>query len=288
MLSKEMYEKLNKKIYIDKDLIPSYEQILQYYNEMNDISNKPEIKEDCEEDLIDIIELYCLYYGIMSIATMSKPEGEKIREKSLFSSIFSNIANSVLSIKNLANKGLDYQANVIIRQLFEMSMILLNVGIDKEKADILISTEMTEENMKIWRKYFSPKALNKTIEAFEGDFLSDWRKREYSWYSNYAHNEFLSFFAFSFAKPQQENEILISNIWGGYVSRVNVILKNMMFILWYTSKAFMKIIVSENTYVTKELIADERDLWNFAGYIFHITDMYVEQYINEHKEELFS
>ena len=75
---------------------------------------------------------------------------------------------------------------------------------------------------------------------------------------------------------------------GGYVSRVNVIFKNMIFILWYASKAFMKIIVSKNTYVTKELITDERDLWNFAGYIFHITDIYIEQYMNEHKEEIYS
>lgn len=287
MLSQEMYEKLNKKICINKELIPSYKEILQYYNEMKDIADNPEITEEVEEDLINIIDLYCLYYGIMSIATMGNIEDKKIRQKSLFSAIFSNIANAILSIKCLIYKGLDYQANVIIRQLFEMCMILLNIGIDGNKANILIDTEMKEENMKIWRKYFSPKSLNETIELYEGDFFSDWRKREYSWYSNYAHNEFLSFFTFHFAKPENENELLIPNVWGGYVSRINVILKNIIFILWYTSKAFMKILVDKNTYVSKELIANDKELWNFAGYIFLITDEYFEQYINEHQEELF-
>lgn len=238
MLSQEMYEKLNKKIHIDKDLIPSYEEILQYYNEMNDIANNPEIKENGEEDLLNILDLYCLYYGIMSLSTMGKENDKNFKQKALFSSIFSNIANSILSKKYLIYKGLDYQANVIIRQLFEVGMILLNIGIDDNKAEILVNTEMNEDNMKIWKKYFSPKALNKTIESIEGEFFSSWRKKIYSWYSNYTHNEFLSLFLFSFTK-------------------------------------------------LKDMIVDDKELWNFAGYIFLITDKYFEQYMYEHKEDLF-
>lgn len=57
--------------------------------------------------------------------------------------------------------------------------------------------------------------------------------------------------------------------------------------MWYTSKAFMKIIIDNNTYVSKELISTDNELWNFAGYIFLIIDKYFEQYMAEHHEDFF-
>lgn len=283
MLSREKYIKLNKKLNIEKEIMYSYEDILDYYNQMRDISDNPEIKDSGDEDIINIIELYFLYYGLLSFSTLTNVQTEKFKEKSMYSAIFSTIANSIISVKYLVSKGLDYQANVIVRQLFEMCMLLLNVVIDNNKTNILMNTEMTEENLKIWRKSFSPKELNKTIEEYEGDFLSDWRKRAYSWYSNYAHNDFFSFFLFSFSRPITKEEKLFSNVWGGYVSRVSTTLTNMAYILWYTSKAFMKIVVDKNTDITKEFLAEEMELWNLSAYIFCITDKYFEEYALEHQ-----
>ena len=158
-----------------------------------------------------------------------------------------------------------------------MCMILLNIGIDQEKSEILMQTEMTEENLKVWRKNFSPKELNKSIEQYEKAELADWRKRIYSEYSNFSHNEFLSFLLFSFAKPKDENEMLTPNIWGGYVSRVNDILYSLIGYLWYTSKVFMNIMVDKNTYIHKEMLVGDdegKKFWNFAGYLFFLLDEY--------------
>lgn len=74
MLSKEKYERLNKKIIIDKSLIPDYEEIIQYYNEMNDISKNTVNIQNNDENLLNIAELYSMYFGIMSLSIVSNKE----------------------------------------------------------------------------------------------------------------------------------------------------------------------------------------------------------------------
>lgn len=278
MLSRKKYKYLNSKMKLDKKFIIPYKTIVQYYKEMNDIKDNPEIWQVANEDILNIAELYNLYYGIMSLSIATNLEDENFKVKALYSSLFGTIANSITAVIYLAKSGLDYQANVIIRQLFEICMLLLNVMIDANKEKILTDTEMTEENMKIWRKYFSPKELNNTIENYEKANLTDWRKRQYSFYSNYSHNDFLSFFFFSFSCPRNKEDKLFNNVWGGYISRVNNILENMLGFLWYTSKAFMKLLTDKNIHISKESLATEKEIWDFAGYLFVLLDVYYLDY----------
>lgn len=278
MLLKERYEYLNSKINLDKEFIVQYETIMDYYNQMNDIMDNPEIWQEANEDVLNIAELYNLYYGIMSFSIEPKEEDKNFKIKALYSSIFVTIANSITAVIYLAENGLDYQANVINRQLFEICMLLLNVMIDENKEKILTDTEMTEGNMKIWRKYFSPKELNDTIENYEKADLTDWRKRQYSFYSNYSHNDFLSFLFFSFSSPKNEKDKLFNNVWGGYISRVNTILENMISFLWYTSKAFMKLLVDKDIHISKETLRTEEELWKFSIYTGILLDRYYFDY----------
>lgn len=278
MLLKERYEYLNSKINLDKEFIVLYETIMDYYNQMNDIMDNPEIWQEANEDVLNIAELYNLYYGIMSFSIEPKEEDKNFKIKALYSSIFVTIANSITAVIYLAENGLDYQANVINRQLFEICMLLLNVMIDENKEKILTDTEMTEGNMKIWRKYFSPKELNDTIENYEKADLTDWRKRQYSFYSNYSHNDFLSFLFFSFSSPKNEKDKLFNNVWGGYISRVNTILENMISFLWYTSKAFMKLLVDKDIHISKETLRTEEELWKFSIYTGILLDRYYFDY----------
>lgn len=278
MLLKERYEYLNSKINLDKEFIVPYETIMDYYNQMNDIMDNPEIWQEANENVLNIAELYNLYYGIMSFSIEPKEEDKNFKIKALYSSIFVTIANSITAVIYLAENGLDYQANVINRQLFEICMLLLNVMIDENKEKILTDTEMTEGNMKIWRKYFSPKELNDTIENYEKADLTDWRKRQYSFYSNYSHNDFLSFLFFSFSSPKNEKDKLFNNVWGGYISRVNTILENMISFLWYTSKAFMKLLVDKDIHISKETLRTEEELWKFSIYTGILLDRYYFDY----------
>ena len=278
MLLKERYEYLNSKINLDKEFIVPYETIMDYYNQMNDIMDNPEIWQEANEDVLNIAELYNLYYGIMSFSIEPKEEDKNFKIKALYSSIFVTIANSITAVIYLAENGLDYQANVINRQLFEICMLLLNVMIDENKEKILTDTGMTEGNMKIWRKYFSPKELNDTIENYEKADLTDWRKRQYSFYSNYSHNDFLSFLFFSFSSPKNEKDKLFNNVWGGYISRVNTILENMISFLWYTSKAFMKLLVDKDIHISKETLRTEEELWKFSIYTGILLDRYYFDY----------
>ena len=278
MLLKERYEYLNSKINLDKEFIVPYETIMDYYNQMNDIMDNPEIWQEANEDVLNIAELYNLYYGIMSFSIEPKEEDKNFKIKALYSSIFVTIANSITAVIYLAENGLDYQANVINRQLFEICMLLLNVMIDENKEKILTDTEMTEGNMKIWRKYFYQKELNDTIENYEKADLTDWRKRQYSFYSNYSHNDFLSFLFFSFSSPKNEKDKLFNNVWGGYISRVNTILENMISFLWYTSKAFMKLLVDKDIHISKETLRTEEELWKFSIYTGILLDRYYFDY----------
>lgn len=278
MLLKEKYEYLNSKISLDKEFVVPYETIMDYYNQMNDIMDNPEIWQEANEDVLNIAELYNLYYGIMSFSIEPKEEDKNFKIKALYSSIFVTIANSITAVIYLAENGLDYQANVINRQLFEICMLLLNVMIDENKEKILTDTEMTEGNMKIWRKYFSPKELNDTIENYEKADLTDWRKRQYSFYSNYSHNDFLSFLFLSFSSPKNEKDKLFNNVWGGYISRVNTILENMISFLWYTSKAFMKLLVDKDIHISKETLRTEEELWKFSIYTGILLDRYYFDY----------
>ena len=278
MLSRKKYKYLNSKIKINKKFVVPYKSIMQYYNEMNDIKENPEIWQEANEDILNIAELYNMLYGIISFSIASKVEDKNFKIKALYSSIFVTIANSITSVIYLAEKGLDYQANVINRQLFEICMLLLNVLIDENKEKILTETEMNESNMKIWRKYFSPKELNNTIENYEKVNLTDWRKRQYSFYSNYSHNDFFSFLFFSFSCPRNEKDKLFNNVWGGYISRINTILENMIGFLWYTSKLFMKLLVDKTIHISKETLLTEKELWEVAVYTFALLDVYYLDY----------
>ncbi len=278
MLSRKKYKYLNSKIKINKKFVVPYKSIMQYYNEMNDIKENPEIWQEANEDILNIAELYNMLYGIISFSIASKVEDKNFKIKALYSSIFVTIANSITSVIYLAEKGLDYQANVINRQLFEICMLLLNVMIDENKEKILTETEMNESNMKIWRKYFSPKELNNTIENYEKVNLTDWRKRQYSFYSNYSHNDFFSFLFFSFSCPRNEKDKLFNNVLGGYISRINTILENMIGFLWYTSKLFMKLLVDKTIHISKETLLTEKELWEVAVYTFALLDVYYLDY----------
>ena len=278
MLSRKKDKYLNSKLKINKKFVVPYKSIMQYYNEMNDIKENPEIWQEANEDILNIAELYNMLYGIISFSIASKVEDKNFKIKALYSSIFVTIANSITSVIYLAEKGLDYQANVINRQLFEICMLLLNVMIDENKEKILTETEMNESNMKIWRKYFSPKELNNTIENYEKVNLTDWRKRQYSFYSNYSHNDFFSFLFFSFSCPRNEKDKLFNNVWGGYISRINTILENMIGFLWYTSKLFMKLLVDKTIHISKETLLTEKELWEVAVYTFALLDVYYLDY----------
>lgn len=282
MITKEKYEKLKKKLKIEETKFPSYEEIEFNYKCMQDILKTPIILEEVDEEIFTISELYCLFFGTMSLAFSPIKEEVDCQDKLLFASLFTTITNSITSIIFLTKQGLDYQANVIMRQLFELCMVLLNVGIDKEKFIALKNTEIYEGNVRLWRKYFSPKSLNETLGHYEGNLMTEWRKSKYGDYSNFIHNEYLHFSVFSFSKALGADKIMRNNVWGGYVSRINPILCNLVTLLWYTSKAFMKILLDEETHLDQEKLITFEEMWNLAVGIFALLDEYYIDYMKNH------
>lgn len=285
MFTKEQYEKVMNQLNVDNEVVSSYEELLSFYNQMKDMSKHKEYWNGRNKELLCLVELYCLYYGLVSLSIKSPINDSNFKIKLMFSSIFSTMANSILAVINLSKQGFDFQSMVLIRQFFEMGMILLNVSIDENKAKVFTETQKTSDNLKIWRKNFSPSKLNETIANYEGDFLSEWREDSYGFFSNYAHSDYLSFMAYSFALSKNENDYLTENLWGSIVSRRDIILGNILQMLWYISKAFLSILSDQKTYVQKEKIVTEYDLWNSSFSLFLFIDKKAEEYITKNLTE---
>ena len=231
-----------------------------------------------------IIDLYCLACGMIGLVMHGRNDDENTMYRMLFASNFITISNSILAIKKLLCEGLDCQANILIRQLIEICMLLLNITIDKEKADVLKDINKSNENKNIWRKYFSPSALNKTIEKYEGTFLTEWRKEIYGWYSNYVHNNFLSMHIIMYAKNNNSEDLLKVNVWGSYVSRVNDILDNVIMVLWYTMKMFFYVLSDRNTFFDIKTLSTDKAQWREAAYIYLLADKLAEEYLLKNRE----
>lgn len=57
-----------------------------------------------------------------------------------------------------------------------------------------------------------------------------------------------------------------------------LILENMISFLWYTSKAFMKLLVDKDIHISKETLRTEEELWKFSIYTGILLDRYYFDY----------
>jgi hypothetical protein len=224
MITFEEYSRICEDIKRDgfkTSFIVDYDCIKEKWEEMIDINeNKMQYADFNSKNLI-LSYLFALRWGITSLAVADK---DNDRYMMAFQGLFSTISNTIISIIKLAIDGLDYQAFILIRNLYELCFTLLAIIIDPIKRKVLVDGSIAEDEYNTWKKNFTFKHLDATIRTYENrisdiesdSFLNTWRKNSYSKFSSYAHNDFVSFFLYGFALPVDDTDKLELNLWGSF------------------------------------------------------------------------
>ena len=125
------------------------------------------IKEKTPDDQIEIVQLaymYAIIWDAFSVLSMSCNKDET--NNLVFSSLATTISNDILAIIKLSMDGLDYQAMNILRNLYEIGLLILNICMDEEKRKKFIRSASEGDSYEVWRKYFNMGSMLTTISDY--------------------------------------------------------------------------------------------------------------------------
>ena len=277
----KIYNNLTKKL--DKEHIIEFDSIKECTKILSDTEHiSPKLYSEIEE----LSNLFSLRWGLLSLSISdNKSKSKDIQDQCMiYQSLTNTIANNCLAITNLSKKGLEFQANVLMRNTCEICFLLLVLLLDKEKCKEYFLSISKNNEYEVWSKNFRFKKLNETLEIYEQTFekeqtlfLSDWRKKEYSYYSGYVHNDFFNCFAQSYVVDENNEENLKLNIWGIYNNKVRNQLSNLNDLMFFISKYFIKITSNINIFDKNIYISENgKEFWNeSASLAFFIDELYV-------------
>ena len=159
--------------------------------------NKFKIQEGNENtEIVKLSRLYITEYCYLAMAVGE--DGKYSQLQLLLKHILINIANTSLCVYKLAFDGFDYQAEILLRNLFELCMMLLNIVLDKEKMQKLFDSAKDDNEKEVWDKFFRAYKMKDTVVAYEekfgGNISRRWQKHTYSELSSYVHNDFFKVF----------------------------------------------------------------------------------------------
>ena len=229
-MNKREYNKLYKLIFreFDKDnKISSYEELTSYLKEMRTF--KPENNKGIKLEKTKT-ELYALSSGLLALALQSSQDDIKEEFKqysTVYYTLLTNISNNCLAIVQLLENGFEFQSQVIVRNLIELVYTLLVVIINKTKCKQYFDSAKLENEYEVWNKSFRMSKLNEELYMFEkqddseyAEMMKNARKRIYSEYSSYAHNDFICCFV-GCHSSQEKSDIINYNLWGNYNYKSN-------------------------------------------------------------------
>lgn len=202
-----------------------------------------------EDALHEIIELDFVASGLLTMAFISGNESPDI---TTLQSLLIQIVNTELAIYKLTCDGLDYQAEILLRTLLELFVLLINLLLDKDKRAQFRACD-TDKKTKWYKLFRFPKMIN-TIKDYEREnglpSFSGWIEENYSFSSSYVHNNFFDAFIYS------RSNVLITdptydNLFGSYVTRTNKILYKMAEICYVSLILFVRIFKNCDTDISE-------------------------------------
>lgn len=231
---------------------------------------------DKEKDAILISQFYSLFWGTLALSI--NHDNEKYTEIEKMTSLCLHtmsviLSNNIISITKLACKGFDFQSSVLLRNTFELAFGLLALLLDEDVLKAYFNSAKNNNEYEVWNKYFRFSKLNQTLMSFEKslsendeemDFITTWRKNNYSYYTQFAHNSFFHLYINCFGHPTTDNpdEVMPMNLWGLRVTRINETLDILNSLMFYTSLVFYKIINVKQINILNLVKDDSKDLWN--------------------------
>lgn len=211
----------------------------RHWDEFMECYLNKEVQPNKQSGIVQLNYLYSLIWSDLAICSMSRSK-DNINNL-IFSSLATTVSNNLIAIIELSLNGLDYQAMNILRNLFEIGLLTLNICIDEEKREQFFDSARKENSYEVWRKYFTTKSMLDTIQAYSNseDLEFYWKKdlkQYYSRLSSFAHNSLANIYVFSFSKPKDMEENHHLNVCAHFVSRHEQILKETADLIWVFTK----------------------------------------------------
>lgn len=250
---------INEKVFFDfyrekvsSDIVEmenEYRNFKAYWDEFIRHYSLKEKAPDNQMQIVQLAYMYAIIWDAFSISAMSSDK-EKVNNL-VFSSLATTISNDILAIIKLSIDGLDYQAMNILRNLYEISLLTLNICIDEEKREKYVQSASEDKSYEVWRKYFNVSAMLTTISNYTNntDLKKYWMndtKRIYSRLSSFTHNSLLNVYVFSFSLPKTNHEKHVLNSCAHYVTRYEQILTEMVEIIWMVTRIFKSLLEESN------------------------------------------
>ena len=195
-------------------------------------------------------------------------DSHKSRDGFLLSCLVQSISDTIISIIKLAEDGLEYQAFVMIRTLFELFMTLLIVVESPEKREIYRSAQTPEESYKVWRTDFTKAKFINMLESYSGDYpdlfepAKVWVTEAYGFLSSFVHNDSLN--VMFYTKPCfNEEGISPCSMWGQHVTRKGEIFSRLVEVIAPCDMLFFSMLKDPKIDVSmKTLLVKEKDFPN--------------------------
>ena len=221
-----------------------------------------------------VLRLLAVQYAILSLTV----DWHKGAENFLYARLFQNISNTIIAIMRLAEDGLDYQAISLIRNLFELYMVLIIVTESTEKRKEFISAHEPEVSREVWHRYFTKTKFLKTMKEFcsnyvdlekTADIFQAWIEENYRELSSYAHNEYLNIVC-GCMSPSGNDESLHPNIWGEYVARRKLIYSQLFAVAFLSHFIFSRMLREPSIEMDLETLLGEKDMNKVGGILSEI------------------
>ena len=283
-MNRVKYNKLYKEIFKNEDKpISSYDELIDFLKEMKSV--KPKFNKDIKNERRKT-ECYALSCGLLALALENKNKeiDENLKQYiTVYATLLTNISNDCLAIVNMLDNGFEFQARILSRNLFELIYTLLVVIINKDKCREYFEAG-AENGYEIWNKYFRVSKLNEELYNYEkqedielAEMMKNIRKKTYSEYSSYAHNDFIYCFI-GCHSTDREKEFVNYNLWGNYNFNAISILESVNELLWMMF-LYLENMISKKEIFEKSLFISEENhkYWNDAFLIAVMLDEYKQK-----------
>lgn len=243
MIDKELFLKFYSEN-ISSDVCEMQSEFISFqrhWDEFMECYLNKEVPPNTQSSIVQLNYLYLIIWSDLSIGALSQSKDEI--NNLVFSSLATTISNNLIAIIELSLNGLDYQAMNILRNLYEIGLLALNICIDEEKRKQFFDSARKENSYEVWRKYFSTKSMLNTIQSYSSSesLESYWKKdlkQYYSRLSSFAHNSLANIYVFSFSRPKDPEEDHCLNVCAHFASRYEQILRETADLIWAFTKVF--------------------------------------------------
>lgn len=85
----------------------------------------------------------------------------------MYRSLFSSIVSNIMDIIKLSESGLEFQTNIIMRNMYELCFLFLALIINKDLCLKYFDTKNNNNEYEVWSKNLRIRKINKIIYKYE-------------------------------------------------------------------------------------------------------------------------